>query len=279
MTTSNKTVVITGCSTGIGYHCATELKSRGWDVIATARSDEDIARLRGAGLETIHLDYAEPASIAEAADKIASLTGGRLYALFNNGAYGQQGAVEDLPVEALRAQFEANVIGWHDLTRRLLPLMRANGSGRIIQNSSVLGLVAMKWRGAYAASKFAIEALSDTLRLELRGTGIHVSLIEPGPVVSKFNETAKIHFNRNIDVENSHHKESYKAVLRRFDKANTSPVTVGPEVVLKKLTHALESPRPKARYYVTLATPVFAVLKRFLPQRMFDPLLAWASDK
>ena len=276
---SNKSIVITGCSTGIGYHCACELKARGWDVIATARSDDDIERLRGEGLETIRLDYAEPASITEAAEQIATLTEGRLYALFNNGAYGQQGAVEDLPVDALRAQFEANVIGWHDLTRRLLPLMRANGAGRIVQNSSVLGLVAMKWRGAYASSKFAVEALSDTLRLELRGTGIHVSLIEPGPVISKFNDTARIHFDRNIDVENSHYKEGYKAVRKRFDKGNASPVTVGPEVVLKKLVHALESPRPKARYYVTLATPVFAVLKRFLPQRVFDPLLAWASDK
>ncbi len=279
MTTSNRSVVVTGCSTGIGYHCAIELNARGWDVIATARADDDIARLRGEGLETIRLDYAEPGSIIEAAEQITELTDGRLYALFNNGAYGQQGALEDLPVEALRAQFEANVIGWHDLTRRLLPLMRANGAGRIVQNSSVLGLVAMKWRGAYTSSKFAIEALSDTMRMELRGSGIHVSLIEPGPVVSKFNDTARIHFDRHIDVENSHYKEGYKAVMKRFKKAHKSPVTVGPEVVLKKLLHALESPRPKARYYVTLATPVFAVLKRFLPQRLFDPLLAWASDQ
>ena len=276
---NNRTVVVTGCSSGIGYHCATELHARGWDVIATARTDDDIDRLRAEGLETIHLDYAKPDTIAEAADRIAELTGGRLYGLFNNGAYGQPGALEDLRVEALRAQFEANVIGWHDLTRRLLPLMRANGAGRIVQNSSVLGLVALKWRGAYNSSKFAIEALSDTLRLELRGSGIHVSLIEPGPVVSKFNENARAHFDREIDVENSHYKEKYKAVLERFDKAHKSPVTVGPEVVLKKLLHALESPRPRARYYVTLATPVFAVMKRVLPQRIFDPLLAWASDQ
>jgi len=165
---SNKSIVVTGCSSGIGYCCAKGLKERGWDVIATARKDEDIARLKSEGLETIYLDYAEPASIAVAADRIEELTGGKLYGLFNNGAYGQQGAVEDLPVDALRIQLESNVIGWHDLTCRLLPLMRANGAGRIVQNSSVLGLIALKWRGAYNASKFALEGLSSTLRWSSR---------------------------------------------------------------------------------------------------------------
>lgn len=277
--TPNRTIVVTGCSSGIGYHCARELHARGWSVIATARADEDIARLKAEGLETIHLDYALPETIAAAADQIAELTGGKLYGLFNNGAYGQPGALEDLPVEAFRAQIETNVIGWHDLTYRLLPLMRANGAGRIIQNSSVLGLVALKWRGAYNVSKFAIEALSDTMRLELRGTGIHVSLIEPGPVVSRFSETSKRHFDKHIDVENSHYRDGYKVVLKRLAKQHKSPLTVGPEVVFKKLLHALESRKPRARYYVTWATPLLAGLQWLLPQRACDAMFAWASDK
>ena len=276
---TNKSIVVTGCSSGIGYCCAKGLRERGWDVIATARKDEDIERLRSEGLETIYLDYAEPDSIAAAADKITELTGGKLYGLFNNGAYGQQGAVEDLPVDALRIQLESNVIGWHDLTRRLLPLMRANGSGRIVQNSSVLGLIALKWRGAYNASKFALEGLSSTLRMELKGTGIHVSLIEPGPIISSFNENAQIHFKKHIDVEKSHYREKYEAVFKRFEKGHNTPVTLGPEAVLAKLLHALESPKPKAHYYVTLATHGFAILKRILPHRVFEPMLYWASDR
>ena len=276
---TNKSIVVTGCSSGIGYCCAVGLKERGWDVIATARKDEDIERLRSEDLETIYLDYAEPDSIAAAADKIAELTDGKLYGLFNNGAYGQQGAVEDLPVDALRIQLESNVIGWHDLTRRLLPLMRANGAGRIVQNSSVLGLIALKWRGAYNASKFALEGLSSTLRMELKGTGIHVSLIEPGPIISSFNENAQIHFKKHIDVEKSHYKAKYEAVFKRFEKGHKTPVTLGPEAVLAKLLHALESPKPKAHYYVTLATHGFAILKRILPHRVFEPVLYWASDR
>lgn len=276
---NNKSIVITGCSTGIGYHCAREMKARGWKVIATARTDADIARLKSEGLETLYLDYTEPESIAAAADRVAELTGGKLYALFNNGAYGQQGAVEDLPVHALRIQLETNVIGWHDLTCRLLPLIRANGGGRIIQNSSILGVVALKWRGAYNTSKYAIEGLSDTLRLELRGSGIYVSLIEPGPIVSRFNETARRHFDKHIDAENSHYRDAYAAVFKRFEKGHKSPVTLGPEAVLAKLLRALESPRPKARYYVTLATPLFVTMRRFLPQRVLDKFMYWASDK
>lgn len=279
MTGADRTIVITGCSSGIGEHCALALKARGWNVIATARRDEDIARLQAEDLDVIRLDYADPTTVASAAYAVSEITGGRLYALFNNGAYGQPGALEDLPAEALRAQLDANVLGWHDLTCRLLPLMRANGSARIVQNSSVLGRVALKWRGAYAASKFAVEALSDTLRLELRGTGIHVSLIEPGPVVSRFNVNARAHFERHIDVEHSPHKERYRTLMRRFDKAHKSPLAVGPEVVLKKLRHALESPRPRARYHVTLATPALIYLDRILPQRLIDPIFDWASDK
>ncbi len=187
---SEKSVLITGCSTGIGYHCAHGLKERGWRVFATARKRQDLARLKYEGLETVYLDYTDAKSIAHCADYVLQHTHGKLFGLFNNGAYGQPGAIEDLSTDVLRRQLEANVFGWHDLTRRLLPAMRKNGEGRIVQNSSVLGLVALKWRGAYNASKFAIEGLSDALRLEMEGTGVHVVLIEPGPIKSKFVNTS-----------------------------------------------------------------------------------------
>ena len=272
-------IVITGASSGIGYHCAKELRARGWNVIATARWEADIERLRREGLMVVRMDYAVPASIADAAVEIAHITGGQLYALFNNGAYAQKGALEDLPAEALRAQFEANVIGWHDLTRRLLPLMRENGGGRVIQLSSFLGFVTLKWRGAYAASKFAIEALSDTLRLELRGTGIHVSLIVPGPISTRFGDTAFAHFKKYVDVENSNFQDAYGPLFERFEKGQSSPLTLSPDAVFQKVHRALENPRPRARYSVTLVPPLFAWLKLLLPRPLFDRFAYWASDQ
>ncbi|MEM1197998.1 MAG: SDR family oxidoreductase [Pseudomonadota bacterium] len=278
---SEKSILITGCSSGIGYHCAHGLKERGWRVFATARKPQDLARLKYEGLETVYLDYADPKSIAHCAEHVLQHTQGQLFALFNNGAYGQPGAVEDLSTDVLRRQLETNVFGWHDLTRRLLPTMRRNGAGRIVQNSSVLGLVALKWRGAYNASKFAIEGLSDTLRLELEGTGIHVVLIEPGPIKSKFVNTSLEHFKKNVDVESSHHAELYKGQLARMEGASQTAggrFKLGPEAVLKCLVKALEEPQPKARYYVTTPTFVLGALRRVLPHRLLDPILSHFSD-
>ena len=202
---------------------------------------------------------------------MARRTGGKLDALFNNGAYGQPGAVEDLTREVLEAQFAANFFGWHQLTRECLPLMRANGHGRIVQCSSVLGLVALKWRGAYNASKFAIEALSDTLRLELRGSRIFVSLIEPGPIASKFVETALRNFEQNIDETTSHYKEAYARQRARLGRGGSARYKLGPEAVLEKLVHAMESERPRARYHVTTPTRYMAIARRILPQRAARP--------
>src|SRR5262245_2286919 len=216
------------------------MKARGWRVFATARKPEDIGRLNSEGLESLFLDYAEPASIAACAAEIAVRTNGRLDALFNNGAYGQPGAVEDLTRATLEAQFQANVFGWHDLTRRCIPLMRANGSGRIVQCSSVLGLVALKWRGAYNASKYAIEALSDTMRLELKPWSIHVSIIEPGPITSKFVIHALEAFDRNVDEANSHYCDIYVKQRKRLQKTKPGRFKLPPEAVLAKLIHALE---------------------------------------
>jgi NAD(P)-dependent dehydrogenase (short-subunit alcohol dehydrogenase family) len=274
-----RTILITGCSTGIGWHCALGMKARGWRVFATARRPEDLARLDAEGIESLFLDYAEAPSVSACAGEVASRTGGRLDALFNNGAYGQPGAVEDLRREVLEAQFAANVFGWHQLTQACLPLMRANGSGRIVQCSSVLGLVALKWRGAYNASKFAIEALSDTMRLELRGSGIFVSLIEPGPITSKFTETALKAFEANVDAAQSHYTEAYARQRARMGKGGSARYKLGPEAVLDALVHAVESQRPRARYFVTKPTHYMAVARRILPQRLLDYVLDKASDQ
>jgi NAD(P)-dependent dehydrogenase (short-subunit alcohol dehydrogenase family) len=274
-----RSILITGCSSGIGQTCAVGLKARGWRVFATARKASDIQRLDAQGLETFYLDYAEPKSVEAAVAEIAGRTGGKLDALFNNGAYGQPGAVEDLSREVLEAQFAANVFGWHQLTRACLPLMRANGAGRIVQNSSVLGLVAMKWRGAYNASKFAIEALSDTMRLELKGTNIHVILIEPGPITSRFTEHALEAFKRNIDAERSHYRDAYARQRARLDRGGNARFKLPAEAVLEKLVKAIESPRPKARYFVTTPTYIMAAARRVLPVSLLDPLLDKASDQ
>ena len=273
-----RTIIVTGCSSGIGAYCARALKADGWRVFATVRKDADLVRLEAQGLEVFRLDYTEPTTISECVGEIAERTQGKLYALFNNGAYGQPGAVEDLTRGALEAQFQANVFGWHDLTRRALPLIRANGGGRIVQNSSVLGLVALKWRGAYNASKFAIEALSDTMRLELKPFNIHVAIIEPGPITSKFVIHALEAFDRNIDEAQSHYRDIYVQQRKRLQKTKPGRFKLPPEAVLDKLIHALESPKPKIRYTVTTPTLVMSWCKRLLPPRLLDRVIDKASD-
>jgi len=275
---NTKSILITGCSSGIGLCAAHQLKQRGYRVFASARRAADVSRLSEEGFDALQLDLDEPASIEAAVAQVLEQTGGQLYALFNNGAYGQPGAVEDLSRETLRAQFETNLFGWHDLTRRIIPVMRQQGEGRIIKNSSVLGFVAMAYRGAYNASKFALEGLTDTLRLELKGSGIHVSLIQPGPIESRFRTNAYEKWQENIDAEHSFHRQQYHSMEARLQKEGpTAPFTLPPEAVVKRLIHALESPRPKARYYVTFPTYLFGTLKRILPDAMLDHLLLKAS--
>jgi NAD(P)-dependent dehydrogenase (short-subunit alcohol dehydrogenase family) len=270
---TDKSILITGCSSGIGLASVREMKRRGWRVFATARKEEDIARLRGEeGVESLYLDYAEPRSIADAAARVLDATGGRLSALFNNGAYGQPGALEDVSRDALRAQFEANVFGWHDLTARVIPAMRRQGEGRIVFCSSVLGLMAAPYRGAYCASKFAIEALADTLRMELDGTGIKIVLIEPGPIATRFVEHALAAYRRHIDIEASPHREIYRARIARMEEGGQHSFKLGPEAVAAKLVQALESKSPKARYLVTLPTYVVALARRLLPARALDAI-------
>lgn len=271
---TSKTILITGCSSGIGYTTAVELKKRGHNVIATARKSEDVARLQQEGFTALQLDLADSGSIREAVDRAIALTGGKIDALFNNAAFGQPGAVEDLSRDLLRFQFETNLFGTHELTNLIVPLMREQGHGRIIYNSSVLGLVAMTYRGAYNASKFALEGLADTLRLELYGSNIHISLIEPGPILSDFRKNAFALYKQNIDPTHSHHKYAYQAMEARLQKEGpAAPFTLPAAAVSDKVVHALEAKRPRMRYYVTFPTYLFAVLKRILPMSWLDALL------
>ena len=276
--TGQRCILITGCSTGIGRCVAEGLKERGYRVFATTRKQSDVEELISLGFESIQLDLASSASIKSAVQSVLKKTNGKLYALFNNGGYGQPGAVEDLSRDVLREQFETNLFGWHELTCMLIPVMRKQGFGRIIQNSSVLGFVALKYRGAYNASKFALEGLTDTLRMELEGTGIYLSLIEPGPILTEFRKNALKAYKRNINLEGSVHTEIYKRLEDKLshDEA-VVPFTLGPEAVLERVIYALESKRPKERYYVTKPTYGFAWLKRVLTDRAMDRLLIKAS--
>lgn len=271
---SEKSILITGASSGIGLATARMLKANGFRVFATARTDEDRARLeRVEGCEALALELADPASIEACADAALDRTDGKLFAVFNNGAFGQVGAVEDVTPEVLREQFEVNVVGTHDLTRRLIPAMRKAGRGRIVQCSSVLGLVAAPYRGAYCASKFALEALSDSMRLELDGTGIQVALIEPGPIDTRFVARALKLFRHNIDITGSVHRETYERRLAAMEAGGRQTFKLPPEAVAQKVLHAVTARSPKRRYYVTTPTYVAAGLKRVLPQALQDKML------
>lgn len=270
-----RTILMTGCSSGIGLDAARSLHARGWRVFATCRQEADCARLRHEGLESFVLDYADETSIIAAVEEVTSRTGGRLDALYNNGAFACPGAVEDLPRDALRSIFETNLFGYHDLTRRVIPLMRAQGHGRIINCSSVLGLVALKWRGAYVATKFALEGLSDVLRIEMADTGIKVILIEPGPITSSIRAKAIPHFERWIDWQASARAAEYTALRARlYEDGGPERWELPAAAVTAKLILALESANPKPRYYVTMPTYLMGTLRRFLPTRLLDWVIA-----
>ena len=253
------------------------MKQRGWRVFATARQTADLERLKGEGLEVLYLDYADESSIAAAADGVLAATGGKLDALFNNGAYAQPGALEDIRTDVLRAQFEANFFGWHELTRRVIPAMRKQGSGRIVMNSSVLGLVALGFRGPYNCTMFALEAYSDTLRIELAGSGIHVSVIEPGPIRTNFTRTALGYARRNIDLQNSVHRAYYSKRLTQMEHGGITTGELGPEAVLAALVRACEDRRPRPQYFVTTPTKALSMLKRVLPKSQLHRLMVRAT--
>lgn len=268
------TLLLTGCSSGIGYETALFLRQQGYRVICSARKTIDVTWLNNQGFEVVQLDLSDSASIQKAVEQVIFLTDGKIDVLFNNAAFGQPGAVEDLSREVLRTQFETNFFGTHELTNLILPLMRKQGHGKIIYNSSILGLVAMKYRGAYNASKFALEGLVDTLRLEFKETNIYFSLIEPGPIQSNFRKNAFLMFEKNINKTQSFHQENYLAMVSRLQKeGNTGAFTLPAQAVAKKVLKILKSKKPKPRYYVTFPTYLFAFLKRILPTMWLDFLL------
>ncbi len=275
---STTSVLITGCSTGMGYHCAKHLQSMGYQVIATCRKLEDVRRLNDEGLTCFKLDLADSQSINIGLNQVLLKTQGKIDLLFNNGAFGLPGAVEDLSREAMEYQFQTNVFGTQELTNLVVPIMRKQGGGKIIYNSSILGFAAMQYRGAYNASKFAIEGFADTLRLEVKKDNIQVSLIEPGPITSDFRKNAFEQFKRWIPQQGSAHQTSYEAMLARLETVGPSaPFTLGPEAVTKCVLHVLNNPKPKIRYRVTVPTIAFAILKRLLPNRFLDILLIKAG--
>lgn len=271
--TIQKTILVTGCSTGIGAYCARALRDDGWRVFTTARKDEDLEALRSDGFEAFFLDYRDPVSIRNLVRDVTGASGGTLEALFNNGGYAQPGAVEDLSMEALREQFEANFFGWHDLTRQIIPIMRRQGHGRVVMNSSILGLVPQMWRGAYNASKFAIEGLMLTMRMELQGSNIHVSMIEPGAIKSKIAVNAAKMADKYLDLTNSVHKAAFEERMALLRTGGKTGPKLGPEAVYAVLRHALLSQNPRPHYVVTGAAKLGAALKRILPSKLLYRLM------
>ncbi len=263
------TIVITGCSTGIGLATAKYLKDRFIDVYPTARRIEDVDMLRGLGFDTaMQLDVRQPDQIRTVIETVRA-DAGTIDAWFNNAGYGQMGAIEDVPTAALREQFETNVFGLHECTRHIVPVMREQGHGTIIQHSSVLGLVSLPFRGAYNASKYAVEGLTDTLRQELTGTGIYPVLLNTGPITSRFRETAVATLD-HLDAAHSVFAEKYRA--SRNGTARRVPFGLGPDAVARVVYEILASDHPRPRYYITKATYLLGYAKRILSTNLLDKL-------
>lgn len=273
-----KTILITGCSSGIGFAAATILNKSNYRVFATVRKESDAAMLKNLGIETFIMDVNDSVAIQTVLNEILTLTGGTLDALFNNAGYGFMGAVEDLSRNSIREQFETNVFGAMELTNLVLPIMRKQGHGRIIQNTSILGVVAFPYYGAYNASKFALEAFTHTLRQELRGANIFVSIIAPGPIATNFTDNATKNFLAKVNTENSAHKKVYENYFHQA-KNSRDPLAVSPEVVVNKLIHALESPKPRIRYFIGVPANILGFLRRILPDRLMDELIYFMTRK
>jgi short-subunit dehydrogenase len=272
----HRSVVITGCSTGIGLASARLLREHGWTVVATARKPEDLDRLRAEGFAAVALDVADAASVERAAPELVAACGGKVGALVNNAGFGQVGAMEDLDRAAIEYQFAVNVVGLQDLTNRLLPGMRAQGYGRIVNISSVLGRVSLPFMGVYSASKFALEGISDAMRVELAGSGIAVVLVEPGPIATAFRENVAARGQATLDPDQVRHADYYRREIKRRAEQNNHPgaFTAGPEAVAEKIRHALESRRPKTRYKVTFPAYLGAFMARFAPDWVIDAMMA-----
>lgn len=273
-------ILITGCSTGIGYDAALALKNRGYRVIASCRKEHDVQKLIGLGFEAVLLDVSDSASINNAFKQVLSMTAGRLDVLINNAGYGQAGALEDITRDVIRKQFETNVFGLLELTNLAIPVMRQQGQGRIINVSSILGVISMPFRGAYNASKYAVEGLSDTLRLELKSSGIKVITIEPGPIESKFRDNVVDSSLKEITIDKSHFNKQYQSMLTDYKQKKTESIfTKKPEAVINCFLHAIESANPKTKYPVTVPAHLLIFLKRVLSISMLDKFLLAISKK
>lgn len=265
-------VLVTGCSSGIGLDCAHYLRARGWEVVATCRQPGDVAARQAEGFTALRLDLDDPQSIALAVE--AATAAGPVAALVNNGAFALPGAVEDLPRGGLEAVFRTNLFGTHDLTRRMIAHFRQTGAGRVVTVSSVLGLVGIPWRGAYVASKFALEGLTDVLRLEMADTPIRIVLVEPGPIGTLIRQNSIPHFEAWIDWRASPRRAQYEVGLlaRLYRPAGPDRFQLPPEAVSRAIHRALSARHPRARYRVTLPARL-AVLARLLPSGLGDRLM------
>lgn len=274
---TQRSILITGCSSGIGLCAATELKKLGWRVFATARKQQDVEKLAEAGFESIQLDVTDSDSIHQAVQQILAATGGTLDAVFNNAGMLVAGATEDISRDLTRIQFETNVFGPMELVRQILPVMRKQGYGRIVQHSSISGIITLPYYGAYNASKFALEGFTLTLRQECRGTGIHVSLINPGPIVSELrNKAHEIYQDTVAKKTDSHHHQAYRRMEEAYfsEQHSSRNLQQPPIAVVNKLLHALNSNHPKIHYYVGWPAQLMAALKKILPERLFNWLLS-----
>jgi NAD(P)-dependent dehydrogenase (short-subunit alcohol dehydrogenase family) len=273
---AEKSVLVTGCSSGIGLACARVLRDAGWRVVPTARAQKDLDRLRADGFEPVRLDVADAASVEACAAETLRLLGGAIGGIVNNAGFGQAGAIEDLSREVLRYQFEVNLIGMQDLTNRFVPVLRRQGWGRIVNISSVLGRISMPFNGAYSATKFAMEAIADAMRVELWGSGVGVILVEPGPIVSEFRHNAAARAGATLDTEKAQFAAVYKKEIERRIRQQKKPdlFTKPPEAVAAKVRHALESERPKHRYCVTIPAYAGYWLGRLAPHALVDALMA-----
>jgi len=268
----SKAVLITGCSTGIGRATAEHLAARGWRVYATARRPETIADLRNRGCEVLALDVCDEASIRGAVDTVVAAEGA-VGVLVNNAGYGQEGTVEEVPMEEVRRQFETNVFGLVRLTQLALPGMRRQHWGRVINVSSMGGRLTFPGGGVYHATKHAVEAISDALRFEVRGFGVDVVVIEPGPIKTQFEDTSLDSMDAASDSHVSPYAEFNASVAERVRGTYKGPMAAGPEAVARAIERAVSAKHPRTRYPVTAAARLLMLTRRILPDRAWDAML------
>ncbi|CAA6822326.1 MAG: Putative NAD(P)-dependent oxidoreductase EC-YbbO [uncultured Sulfurovum sp.] len=264
-------IVITGCSTGIGLATAEYLKEQGYKVYPTVKNEKDLAFLKQMGFNNVmKLDVRKSTEISEVINTVLN-EDGKIDCWFNNAGFGQAGAVEDIQTAILKEQFETNVFGLHECTRQIIPIMRKQGHGKIIQHSSVLGLISLFGRGAYNASKYAIEGLTDTLRLELKDSNIYPVLLNTGPITSSFRKTAMQKLEKNVAIHDSIFSDYYAKNL----SAEKSKVPFNEEAIsVAKVVHKIIlANKPKPRYYITKATYLLGYAKRILSTSVLDYLL------